>query len=89
MFNTRGGTEALQWMVKLLYRIVQPDPASLESTEDDMRKALQTGSLCPYLQLEGVLPEANDPIEIASRTPYPCRLVAQEEWCQKRQRQRR
>ena len=51
VFNTMGGTEALQWMVELLYTHRAADPASLESTDDDVRKALQTGSLCPHLQL--------------------------------------
>jgi multiple sugar transport system substrate-binding protein len=60
-FNTMGGTEALQWMVELLYTHRAADPASLESTEDDVRKALQTGTYALTYNWEGVLPEANDP----------------------------
>jgi multiple sugar transport system substrate-binding protein len=60
VFNTRGGTEALQWMVELLYTHRAADPASLESTEDDVRKALQTGAYALTYNWEGVLPEAND-----------------------------
>jgi multiple sugar transport system substrate-binding protein len=61
VFNTMGGTEALQWMVDLLYMHRAADPASLESTEDDVRKALQTGAYALTYNWEGVLPEANDP----------------------------
>ena len=61
VFNTMGGTEALQWMVELLYTHRAADPASLESTEDDVRKALQTGAYALTYNWEGVLPEANDP----------------------------
>jgi multiple sugar transport system substrate-binding protein len=60
VFNTMGGTEALQWMVGLLYTHRAADPASLESTEDDVRKALQTGAYALTYNWEGVLPEAND-----------------------------
>jgi multiple sugar transport system substrate-binding protein len=61
VFNTMGGTEALQWMVDLLYRHKAADPASLESTEDDVRRALQTGAYALTSNWEGVLPGANDP----------------------------
>jgi multiple sugar transport system substrate-binding protein len=61
VFDTMGGTEALQWMVDLLYTHRATDPASLESTEDDVRKALQTGAYALTYNWEGVLPEANDP----------------------------
>ena len=61
VFNTMGGTEALQWMIGLLYTHRAADPASLESTEDDVRKALQTGAYALTYNWEGVLPEANDP----------------------------
>ena len=61
VFNTMGGTEALQWMIQLLYTHRAADPASLESTEDDVRKALQTGIYALTYNWEGVLPEANDP----------------------------
>jgi hypothetical protein len=63
VFNTMGGTEALQWMVELLYTHHAADPASLESTEDDVRKALQTGTYALTYNWEGVLPEANDPAQ--------------------------
>jgi multiple sugar transport system substrate-binding protein len=61
VFNIMGGTEALRWMVELLYTHHAADPASLESTEDDVRKALQTGAYALTYNWEGVLPEANDP----------------------------
>jgi multiple sugar transport system substrate-binding protein len=61
VFNRLGGTEALQWMVDLLYTHRAADPASLESTEDDVRKALQTGNYALTYNWEGVLPEANEP----------------------------
>jgi multiple sugar transport system substrate-binding protein len=63
VFNTMGGTEALQWMVDLLYAHRAADPASLESTEDDVRKALQTGAYALTYNWEGVLPGANDPMK--------------------------
>ncbi len=61
VFNIMGGTEALQWMVDLVHIHAAADPASLESTEDDVRKALQTGVYALTYNWEGVLPEANDP----------------------------
>ncbi len=61
VFNAMGGTEALQWMVDLLYMHKAADPASLESTEDDVRRALQTGAYALTYNWEGVLPDANDP----------------------------
>jgi multiple sugar transport system substrate-binding protein len=61
VFDTMGGTEALQTMVDLLYYHKVADPASLESTEDDVRKMLQTGTYALTYNWEGVLPEANDP----------------------------
>lgn len=61
VFHTKGGTEALQWMVDLLYTHKVADPASLEYTEDDVRKALETGTYALTYNWEGVLPEANDP----------------------------
>jgi len=63
VFNRMGGTEALRWMVELLYTHRAADPASLESTEDDVRKALQTGAYALTYNWEGVLPEANDPTQ--------------------------
>jgi multiple sugar transport system substrate-binding protein len=63
VFHTMGGTEALQWMVDLLYTHKVADPASLESTEDDVRKALQTGAYALTYNWEGTLPEANDPLK--------------------------
>ena len=59
VFNTKGGTEALQWMVDLLYTHKVADPASLEFTEDDVRKSLETGTYALTYNWEGVLPEAN------------------------------
>jgi len=44
VFNTQGGTEALQWMVDLLYKYKVADPASLEYNESDVQKAFQTGT---------------------------------------------
>ena len=43
VFNTMGGTDALQWMVDLLYTHKAADPASLENTENDVLRALETG----------------------------------------------
>jgi multiple sugar transport system substrate-binding protein len=37
------------------------DPASLEYTESDVQKALETGTYALTYNWEGVLPEANDP----------------------------
>ncbi|HEU5011662.1 MAG TPA: extracellular solute-binding protein [Roseiflexaceae bacterium] len=61
VFNTQGGTEALQWMVDLLYTHKVADPASLEYTEDDVKKALFTGKYAITYNWEGVLPDGNDP----------------------------
>jgi multiple sugar transport system substrate-binding protein len=61
VFHRAGGVEALQWMVDLLFTHRAADPASLECTEDDVRKALQTGRYALTYNWEGVLPEANDP----------------------------
>jgi multiple sugar transport system substrate-binding protein len=61
VFNEMGGTDALQWMVDLLYTHKAADPASLEFTEDDVRKALMTGTYALTYNWEGTLPEANDP----------------------------
>jgi multiple sugar transport system substrate-binding protein len=61
VFHTMGGIEALQEMVDLLYQHKVADPASLESTEDDVNKMLQTGAYALTYNWEGVLPEANDP----------------------------
>jgi multiple sugar transport system substrate-binding protein len=69
VFNTRGGKEALQWMVDLLYTHKAADPASLESNEDDVRKALQVGTYALTYNWEGVLPEANDPAK-SRAAPY-------------------
>lgn len=61
VFNTMGGTEALQWMVDLLYKHKIADPASLESDENAVMKALETGKYALTYNWEGTLPEANDP----------------------------
>ena len=61
VFNTMGGADALQWMVDLLYTHKAADPASLENTENDVLRALETGRYALTYNWEGVLPEANDP----------------------------
>ena len=61
VFNTMGGTDALQWMVDLLYTHKAADPASLENTENEVLRALETGRYALTYNWEGVLPEANDP----------------------------
>jgi multiple sugar transport system substrate-binding protein len=61
VFNTHGGTEAVQWMVDLLYKYKVADPASLEYTEADAQKEFQTGSVALMYNWEGILPDANDP----------------------------
>lgn len=61
VFNTQGGTEALQWMVDLLYKYKVADPASLEYSEDDVRKAFRTGTVALTYNWEGGLPDDNDP----------------------------
>jgi multiple sugar transport system substrate-binding protein len=69
VFHTMGGTEALQRMVDLLYQHKVADPASLESTEDDVNRMLQTGAYALTSNWEGVLPEANDPRK-SKAAPY-------------------
>lgn len=61
VFNTMGGTEALQWMVDLIYTHKAADPASLEYTETEVLRALETGKYALTYNWEGTLPEANDP----------------------------
>jgi multiple sugar transport system substrate-binding protein len=61
VFNTQGGTEALQWMVDMLYKYKAADPASLEYTEADAQREFQTGSVALMYNWEGILPDANDP----------------------------
>jgi multiple sugar transport system substrate-binding protein len=61
VFNTQGGTEALQWMVDLLYKYKVADPASLEYTESDVQKAFRTGTVALTYNWEGDLPDDNDP----------------------------
>jgi multiple sugar transport system substrate-binding protein len=61
VFHTMGGTEALQWMVDLLYTHKAADPASLEYTEDDVKKAFFTGTVALTYNWEGTLPDGNDP----------------------------
>jgi multiple sugar transport system substrate-binding protein len=63
VFNTHGGTEALQWMVDLLYKYKVADPASLEYTEADVQKAFQTGKYALTYNWEGDLPADNDPAQ--------------------------
>lgn len=61
VFNTMGGTEALQWMVDILYTHNAADPASLQQTESDVLRSLETGKYALTYNWEGTLPEANDP----------------------------
>ena len=61
VFNDMGGTDALQWMVDLLYTHKAADPASLENTETEVLRALETGTYALTYNWEGTLPEANDP----------------------------
>jgi multiple sugar transport system substrate-binding protein len=61
VFNTMGGVEALQWMVDLLYKHKVADPASLEYTEDDVKKSFFTGTVALTYNWEGSLPDGNDP----------------------------
>jgi len=63
VFNTQGGTEALQWMVDMLYKYKAADPASLEYTESDVQKAFQTGTYALTYNWEGDLPADNDPTQ--------------------------
>ena len=84
--HTMGGTEALQGMVDLLYQHKVADPASLESTEDDVRKMLQTGTYALTYNWEGVLPEANDPQKSKAAPNIRVALLPGER-CQKLQRE--
>ena len=61
VFNDMGGTDALQWMVDMLYTHKAADPASLENTETDVLRALETGKYALTYNWEGTLPQANDP----------------------------
>jgi multiple sugar transport system substrate-binding protein len=62
VFNKMGGTEALQWMVDMLYTHKAADPASLEYEETSgVQKAFRTGKYALIYNWEGELPGANDP----------------------------
>lgn len=61
VFNTMGGTEAVQWMVDMLYTHKAADPASLEYDETSVMHAFETGTVALTYNWEGTLPEANDP----------------------------
>jgi multiple sugar transport system substrate-binding protein len=61
VFNDMGGTDALQWMVDMLYTHKAADPASLENSENDVLRALETGRYALTYNWEGTLPGANDP----------------------------
>jgi multiple sugar transport system substrate-binding protein len=61
VFNDMGGTDALQWMVDMLYTHQAADPASLENSENEVLRALETGRYALTYNWEGTLPEANDP----------------------------
>ena len=49
VFNTQGGTEALQWMVDMLYKYKAADPASLEYTEVRRAEGVPHRHVCPDL----------------------------------------
>ena len=61
VFNTMGGTEALQWMVDLLYTHKAADLASLEYDETNVQNSLYTGTYALTYNWEGTLPDGNDP----------------------------
>jgi multiple sugar transport system substrate-binding protein len=61
VFDTMGGVETTQWMVDLLYKYKAADPASLQQTEDDVKKAFFTGKYAITYNWEGTLPDGNDP----------------------------
>ena len=61
VFNTMGGTEALQWMVDLLTTHKAADPASLEYDETNVQNSLYTGMYALTYNWEGTLPDGNDP----------------------------
>jgi multiple sugar transport system substrate-binding protein len=63
VFDQMGGVEALQWMVDLLYKHQAADPASLQSSELDVQKALYTGKYALTYNWEGILPAGNDPAQ--------------------------
>ncbi len=63
VFNNMGGTDALQWMVDLLYTHKAADPASLENTEAEVLRALKTDKYALTYNWEGTLPQANDPAQ--------------------------
>ena len=61
VFNTMGGTEALQWMVDMLYTHKAADLASLESDETAVQNSLYTGNYALTYNWEGTLPDGNNP----------------------------
>jgi multiple sugar transport system substrate-binding protein len=62
VFNKMGGTDALAWMVDLLYTHKAADPASLEYDETNgVQKAFRTGKYALTYNWEGDLPDDNDP----------------------------
>ena len=61
VFNTMGGTEALQWMVDLLYTHKAADLASLEYDETNVQNSLYTGMYALTYNWEGTLPDGNNP----------------------------
>jgi multiple sugar transport system substrate-binding protein len=62
VFHTMGGTDALQWMVDMLYTHKAADPASLEYDETNgVQKAFRTGKYALTYNWEGDLPDDNDP----------------------------
>ena len=61
VFNTLGGTEAVEWMTDLLYKHKVADPASLEFSETEVQNSLYTGNYALTYNWEGTLPDGNDP----------------------------
>lgn len=61
VFNTMGGTEALQWMVDILYTHKAADLASLEYDETNVQNSLYTGQYALTYNWEGTLPDGNNP----------------------------
>lgn len=61
VFNTMGGTEALQWMVDMLYTHKAADLASLEYSETEVQNSLYTGLYALTYNWEGTLPDGNNP----------------------------
>jgi multiple sugar transport system substrate-binding protein len=61
--NSDGAVKALQYMVDLLQTDKTVDPASLQWSEDDVRKAFAAGKIAMMSNWEGIYPKMNDPAE--------------------------